>query len=348
MKKRVFAAAIAAFLVFCFVLYGSVSADTKKPVKRAVKAKANPLVSMLPASDAVATIDAKRFFNEALPGVLSGNQKLLGEIFSKMELVETKTGVDLRRFDNIAAGINITRKESSNFDFDPVLVARGSIDSAAALELGKKSANGKYREETANGKTVYIFSAKDVAADLRPNSAPVVVNDQLNRDIAVSVVDTYTLVVGSPTRVRETVERKTAISPELTSLLGKKAPGLLNFAGKIPGGLSALLPLDNDELGANLDSVKTVYGSADVIAGQAAISVTGRTQQAKQAADLKGTFEGLRDLGKGILGGSRAADKQLYARLLGGVRITSVANEISLDLTIPKTDLDALLAIVSK
>lgn len=348
MKKRVFTAAAASLLVVGFVVAVGVSADIKKPVKRGSKAQTNPLVAMLPASDAVATIDAKRFFNESLPGVLSGNQKLLGEIFSKIESVQSKTGVDLHRFDNIAAGINITRKEGANFDFDPVLIARGSIDTVAALEAGKKSSNGKYREESANGKTIYIFSAKDVAADLKTNATPSIVDQQLNGDIAVSAIDGTTLVVGSPVRVREALERKTSIGPELTTLLGKKAPALLNFAGKIPGGLSVLLPLDNDELGANLDSIKTIYGNADVVGGQATISVTGRTVQAKQAADLKGTFEGLRDLGKGFLGGSRAADKQLYARLLGSIRITNVANELSLDITIPKTDLDALLAIVSK
>ena len=347
MKKRVLAAAVASLLIVSLVVAAGISDDNRKPVKRAVKAKANPLVAMLPASDAVATINAKRFFNEALPGVLSSNQKLLGEILSKVDSVGSKTGVDLRRFDNIAAGINIIRKEGAAFDFDPVLIARGSVDSAVLIEAGKKSATAKYREESANGKTIYIFSARDFASSVQSPKA-VTVNAYLKDDIAISAIDATTLAVGSLARVRETLEHRTSIDPELTALLAKKAPALLNFAGKIPGGLSALLPLDNDELGANLDSIKTVYGSGDVVAGQAVLSVTGRTLQAKQANDLKGTFEGLRDLGKGILGGSRAADKQLYGRLLGAVRISTVANEISLDLTIPKNDMDSLLAILSK
>ncbi len=350
MKKKVFAAAAVSLLVFSFVLAVGVSADTKKPGKRGAKPKANPLVAMLPASDAIATIDGKRFFNEALPGVLSGNQKLLGEFFSKIESVESRTGVDLRRFDNIVAGINITRKESAKFDFDPVLIARGSVDTTAALEAGKRAANARYREEAVNGKTIYIFAVQDIAANTQSNlhDPKAAVSSYLKEDIAVSAMDAGTLVVGNLARVRETLEHKTKISPELVSQLNKKAPALVNFAGKVPGGLSTLLPLDNDELGANLDSIRTVYGSGDVVAGQAVLSVTGRTLQAKQATDLKGTFEGLRDLGKGVLGASRAADKQLYARLLGGVRVSTVGNEISLDLTIPKTDLDALLAIVSK
>jgi hypothetical protein len=348
MKKRAFTIATASLLVLSFVIATFADVDKRRQVKRVAKVQKNPLVALLPASDAVATINAKRFFNEALPAVLSGNQKLLGEILSKIESVRTKTGVDLRRFNNVAAGINITRKEGGNFDFDPVLVARGSVDSAAAIEGGKQAAGAKYREETVNGKTIYIFSAQDIAASTQSDPNAAVASAYLKNEVAVAALDSSTVVVGSISRVRETLEKKTSISPELTALLAKKPVALLNFAGNIPGGLSALLPLDNDELGANLDSIKTVYGSGDVIADQAVVSVTGRTQQAKQAVDLKGTFEGLRDLGKGILGGSRAADKQLYARLLGGIRISTAGNEISLDLTIPKNDLDALLAIVSK
>lgn len=347
MKKRVVAAALASLLVFGFILAPDASADTRRPVKRAVKARMNPLVAILPASDAVVVMNGKRFFNEARTGVLTSNQKLLGEILSRINSIESKTGVDLRRFDNIVAGVNILRKENASFDFDPVVIARGAIDSSAVIEAGRNAANGKYREESVNGKAIYIFSAQDFAANLQSNS-PAQTNACLNGEIAVSMIDGFTLVVGSLARVRETLEHKTGVSPELTALLTKKAPGILNFAGKIPGGLSALLPLDNDELGANLDSIKTVYGNADVVAGQALISVTGRTLQTRQAADLKGTFEGLRDLGKGLLGSSRAADKQLYARLLGNVRITSVSNEISLDLTIAQGDLDALVAVFKK
>jgi hypothetical protein len=351
MKRRTFAATTAAILVLSFVFSVFAAVDKKRPVKRRAAAQANPLVALLPASDAVATINGKRFFGEALPKVLSANQKLLGEILAKIDALEMKTGVDLRKFDSFAAGINILKKESNDFDYDPVVVARGAADTASLVENAKKAAEGKYREEIVAGRTVYVFSAADIANQLKnsstdPNAA--VKTIQIKSDIAVSALDGTTIVVGNLNRVRETVEHKTSISAELATLLTRKAPAVINFAGNVPGGMSSLLPLDNDELGANIDSIKTIYGSVDVSAGQGAISVTGRTVQAKQAVDLKGTLEGLRDLGKGLLGGSRGADKKLYARLLANVRITQVANEISLDLTLPQSDIDALVAIFKK
>ena len=351
MKRRTFAAVTATLLALSFVVGVFASVDKRRPVKRVAKARTNPLVSMLPASDAVFTVNGKQFFGEALPKVLSANQKLLGEVLVKLDSIQAKTGVDLRRFDSFVAGVNIIKKAGNDFDFDPVVIARGTIDSATIVESVKRTENIKLREETVAGHTIYIISAEDVLASLKQNvTDPNAVQKatEFVNDLAVTAIDANTLAIGSLARVRETVEHKTTISPELIGLLGRKPPATVNFAAKVPGGMSTLLPLDNDELGGNIDSIKTIYGSADVTAGQATISITGRTLQAQQAADLKGTFEGLRDLGKAFLGGSKAADKQLYSRLLNNVRITQVANEISLDLAIPQSDLDALVAIVSK
>jgi hypothetical protein len=351
MRRRTFTAATAAFLVLSFMFSAFAAVDKKRPVKRKVKAQTNPLVALLPASDAVATINGNRFFGEALPKVLSANQKLLGEILAKIDSLETKTGVDLRRFDAFAAGINIVKKESNDFDYDPVVVARGAVDTASLVESARKVAEGRYREETIAGRTVYVISAKDIADQLKKTSAgpnDPIKDVEIKNDIAISALDSTTMVVGNLNRVRETVEHKTSISSELATLLTKKAPAVVNFAGNVPGGMSSLLPLDNDELGATIDSIKTIYGSVDVAAGQGIISLTGRTVQAKQAADLKGTLEGLRDLGKGLLGASKNADKKLYARLLSNIRITQAANEISLDLAMPQADIDALVAIFKK
>ena len=351
MRRKTFTAATAAILVLSFVLGAFAAVDKKRPVKRGPKAQANPLVALLPASDAVATINGKRFFGEALPKVLSANQKLLGEILGRVDSLESKTGVDLRRFDSFAAGINIIKKESNDFDYDPVVVARGAVDTASLIESAKKSAEGRYREETIAGRTVYVISAAEIAGQLKNSNAgtnAVVKDVEIKNDIAVSALDSATVVVGNLNRVRETLEHKTSVNAELASLLTKKAPAVVNFAGNVPGGMSSLLPLDNDELGATIDSIKTIYGSVDVAAGQGIISLTGRTVQAKQAADLKGTLEGLRDLGKGLLGASKNADKKLYARLLSNIRITQAANEISLDLAMPQADIDALVAIFKK
>lgn len=353
MKNRTLALFSALVLIFNIVGLSFAAPDTKRAPKR--KAKANVLVSMLPASDAVVTVNGKRFFSDALPKVLSGHQKLLVEVLGKLDKMQTKTGIDLRKFENIAAGITINKKGEKDFDFEPVIVARGSIDSSTVVAAAKKAADGKFKEELVGRKTMYVFSAielaelaKQKAAD--PEKAGMIdnVTKKLSSDMALAAIDNNTVAFGYVSRVRQTLERKTSVSADLAELLVRKEAAVVNLAAKVPQGMSALLPLDNDELGANIDSIRYLYGSLDVAAGQAIVSLTARTLQAQQAIDLKETLEGLRELGKMFLAGSKKPDQQLYARLIANVKLTRTANELSMDLTIPQSDLDALVAVLKK
>src|SRR5687767_6547480 len=124
--------------------------------------QASRLIALLPASDAVALIDSKRFFNEALPRVLAANQPMLGEITAKLNEMETRTGIDLRKFDQVAVGAAIKQIGPKNFDTEPVAIASGDINAGALIAVARLASNGTYREEKIAGKTVYVFSAKDV------------------------------------------------------------------------------------------------------------------------------------------------------------------------------------------
>ena len=317
-------------------------------------AGANPLLAMLPASDMVAVGDGKRFFTEA-PKLLSANQKALGELFGMLDQVQAKTGVDLRKFDTFAAGANVTKREGPGYKVEPVVIGRGSIDSAQVIEAAKKVAEGKAREESVNGRTMFVVSAKD-AMELAKKHAPVSANNKkvedkvahVTDDLAIAATDANTVVFGFASRVRETLEAKSKVNDELLSLLGKKPAGIANFAAKVPGGISSLLPLDNDDLGTIINSVKAVYGAADVANGQATVSLTAVTEKATQAEELKGTLDGLKVLGRSMLGASKAADKKLYAKLIDSVKVSNVGNELSLDLAIPQGDIDAIVAIIKK
>ena len=69
---------------------------------KAQASSANQLAALLPASDGIVTLDAKRFFNTALPKLLSANQPLLDKITIKIDQVKAQTGIDVRQFDYIA------------------------------------------------------------------------------------------------------------------------------------------------------------------------------------------------------------------------------------------------------
>ena len=317
-------------------------------------AGASPLVAMLPASDVIVLGDGKRFFGE-VPKVLAANQKALTELLAHLDQLQAKTGIDLRKFETFAAGASVTKLEGPGHKIAPVVIARGSVESAQVIEAAKKVAEGKAKAESVNGRTVYVVSSKDVI-ELAKKHAPVSANNKkaedkaahMTEDLAIAAVDANTVVFGYASRVRETLEARSTVSNDLMALLGKKPAGIANFAARVPGGMSALLPLDNDDLGTVINSIKAVYGSADVANGQAAISLTAVTERADQAEELKGTLEGLKSLGQSFLGASKAADKKLYAKLIAGVRLSNVGNELNLDLAIPQADIDALVSIIKK
>ena len=348
MKKSILAAFTLAVMAVNFAAPSL--ADTKRGL---ASSRASELVALLPASDAVASMDARRFLSDALPKLLSGNQTLLGKMTAKVDEIQSKTGIDLRQFDSVAVGSTIKKISAKKFDFDPVAVARGQVNSASVISGAKTAANGKYREEKVGTRTLVVFTADAIAkrhqspaAD--PKKAPVIdsVAGTLSREMAVTALDGNTVVLGSLTRVRETLAAKSRVSPELAGYLGRSDGAIIDFAGNVPEGMSALLPMENDELGRNIDSIRTVYGSMAMSGDTTLLNATAKTMQAEQARSLKDTLDGLQLLGKAFLGASRSADKQVYARMVENVRFALNGNEVSMALSVPQSDINVLVGMI--
>lgn len=117
----------------------------------------------------------------------------------------------------------------------------------------------------------------------------------------------------------------------------------MSFAVKAPGGLSKMIPLDNDELGANLDSIDYLSGSMDVAAIGTSVLLSARTKRADQAQSLKDTLDGLKMVGGAVFGGSKRADQQIYARLIKNAKVENRGNDVSLELLVPQADIDGMI-----
>ncbi|MEP6944832.1 MAG: hypothetical protein ABJA02_02865 [Acidobacteriota bacterium] len=347
MISKAFAFFTAAILLLNTVAFASADTHGRKSKKR----DSNALVALLPASDGVATFDAHRFFNSAMPQILSKNQPLLAQITAHMTEIETRTGIDLKKFDSLVVGLGITKLAPKKFTVDPVAIARGDIRAGALISVAKLASNGTYREEKYGERTIYVFSteaAAKTAAAKGPQAASMISGalDSLTHEVAVSALDDNTLVFGSPARVRETLDAKTQVSPEVVGLLSAKESSVVTFAVRTPEGMSSLLPLENDELGNNIDSIKFVAGTMDVDAAGAAMQVTARTARPEQAKNLYDTLDGLKMLGKAFLGGSKRADQQVYGKLIENAKIGLRGSTVTLDLIIPQADIDVMIASV--
>ncbi len=316
-------------------------AQTKK-----TPSQASQLVSLLPASDGVAVLDVNRFVNEALPKLLSGNQPLLLKVTSALDVMKTKTGIDLRQFDHVAAGVSFTKVQAKEFDFDAVLIARGRIDAGAMIAAAKLALNGRYREEKIGTKTIYVFAAKEINDQNDKKAAIEKPFGKLSREMAVTVIDTNTIAFGSFARVKEAVEKKSKIGIDLTGFLNRKAMSIMSFAANVPEGMSAFLPLENDELGRNIDSIRYLYGTMAVFGDTTNLLAAARTLENTEAVSLHETLEGLQILGKALLGSSAVADKMVYARLVENVKFTTKAHEVSIYLSISQSDVDVLIGMI--
>lgn len=348
MKIRILA--LACLCVLVLNMAGSAVADTK----RKAPSPANQLALLLPASDGVVTIDVKRFFSTALPKLLASNQPMLEKVTAHIEEMKAKTGIDIRQFEYLAAGVTAKQIAGKEYDVDPIVIARGQISSGSLIGAAKLAANGKYKEEKAGDKTIYIFSTKELA-DQAKQHAPAVKNSnvadkvisKMSKEIAVTAIDANTVAFGDIALVRQAVSSaKTSVSSDLITILAKKETSVLNFAAKMPNGMSVFLPLENDELGKNIDSIRYFYGNMDVAGEAMTMNVTARTLQNAQATALLETLEGLQLIGKAFLGGGKGPDKEVFARLIDNVKFSAKANEVMLDLSVPQSDIDILVGML--
>lgn len=315
----------------------------------AKKAQVSQLIGLLPASDGVVALDAKRFFGDALPRLLAAKPTLLSEIVGKLDEVQAKTGIDVRQFENVVVGVSTRKTGAKSYDLDPVVLARGQFNAAALIGAAKLASNGKYREERIGARTVYVVSAKEIATQTKAQASPGAADKiagKFTQDVAVTAYDANTVALGSLPRVRETLEAKTRVGTDITSLLGRRETSVLNFAVKVPQGMSSFLPLENDELGKSLDSIRYVFGNMDVTADAAVLNMTARTTQSAQAQSLLETLQGLQMVGKAFLGSAKAADKQVYARMIENAKFAAAGNEVSLDLRVPQSDIDILVGMI--
>ncbi len=315
--------------------------------------KIDPIVQLLPAVDGVALIDAKRFVASALPKLLSANPALLGKINDGIDEMKANSGVDIRRFEQIAVGFTAKSKAPKDYDLDAIVIGRGPINATAIIGAAKLAANGRYREEKAGDRTIYLFSPKAVVGQATKHASSGTsgstvakkVAAKVPKDIAVTVLDDNTIAFGDLGLVRLAIApQKTGVSADLTGLLVKNELAVFNFAGRMPGGLGALLPLDNDELGKSIESIRFLYGGVDLVGDSATLNVTARTLQGQHARSLLETLEGLQMIGKAFLGNAKGDDKQVFARMIENAKFTSNENEVTLNLQVPQSDIDILVA----
>jgi hypothetical protein len=349
MKNRflVFAAA----LICSAILYSGATAQTriKPPVKP--KSVPNELLQLLPPSDAAFSFDARKAFDESVPRVLSANQPMLKDILGKVESLKTRTGIDLRQFDKVVGGMSAIRATQAGYDYEPLMLARGTFASAEIIKAAKTAAAGKFREEKIGDRTVYVFGPHDVTGETKDVADNGFLSGilgkmtaGLNKEIAIAEFDGSTVVIGSLTRVREIFLSSTRIDSALQALVNRKPTSVMSFAARMPTGLEGVFELDDDMLGQNLKSIREIAGSVDIGAEKSDLAIVAKTAEPAQAQALKDMLAGMQAFFLPVLKNSKRADQQMYGRLLESLKMNSAGNEMTMELSIPQSDVNKLVA----
>jgi len=143
---------VAAILVAVFV-YLQIDSNAQTRARTSAQPAPNLLAS-LPESDAVAQIRVRRLINDVMPRLLAGNPAKLAQANADIDQFKTRTGVDPRAFDQIALSVRYSYPSEGITKLQTVGLAKGSFNPGAIVAAGRLAANGKYRDEKYQGKTI--------------------------------------------------------------------------------------------------------------------------------------------------------------------------------------------------
>jgi hypothetical protein len=330
---------ILSVFVVSLLLVGSSSSAIAQTRRGVAPTTSQSLLAKLPASDAVAHVNVKRVFSEALPKLLAGNSAKLAEIDSQIEQFKTRTSLDLRSFDEIALGMRYSYPSAGITKIDTVAVARGAFNTGAIIAAGREAANGKYREEKYLGKTIYIFTLDQQLRLLG------VLNVKI-RELAVTSLDANTLALGDAERVRNTVaasrERRRP-NGELIALATQDPNAIAGFGGNVSAELLQNLRIGNEAIAKDLAAVRQTYGSLGMTDKDLELLVAARTVDAVSARSLGDTVEGLKQFGALFTNRLSGIRGVLARSALGNLKITTQGNELKIRTAVAQSDVAPLV-----
>lgn len=335
MKIRI----LSSVFVVSLLLAGLSSTGIAQTRRGAAATTRQSLLAKLPASDAVAQVNVKRVFSEALPKLLAGNSAKQAEVDSQIEQFKTRTSLDPRSFDELTLGMRYSYPSAGITKIHTVAVARGAFNIGAIAAAGKAAANGKYREEKYLGKTIYIFTLDQQVKVLG-------FLDLKIRELAVSPLDANTLALGDADRVRDTVaasKGKKVANGELSALATQDPNAIVGFAGNVSPELFKNLRIGNEAIAKDLAAVRQAYGSFHMTDKDLELSVAARTVDASSARGLGDTLEGLKQFGALFTNRLPGIRGILARSALGNLKISTQGNELKIRTAVAQSDVTPLV-----
>jgi hypothetical protein len=299
------------------------------------------LLARLPRADGVAVANVRRLLDEALPKMLAGNPDKLAAVNAELDKFKEKTAIDPRAMEFVAVGVRYSYPRDGVTKVDSVAIASGSFNSGALVAAGRIAANGKYREETRAGKTIYIFSLTEQIKLLG-------LLDLKIHELAIAPLDAGTLAIGAPEGVREVVDlasgnHKSNGNEVLVALAAKNPDAVIGFGSNVSPELLKNLDIGNDAIAQDVSAVRQVYGSLGLTAKDLELLLAARTTGPQQAKNLSDTISSLKQFGALFIQGLHGAKGSLARTALDNLKVTTQGNELQVRTAVAQIDLAPLM-----
>lgn len=320
-------------------LAGLLTAVNAQTQNRNGATAASSLMASLPESDAVAHVKVKQLLNEAMPRILAGSPTKLAEANAHIEKFKERTGLDVRMFQQIALGVKFSHPAEGITKANTVALANGSFSSAAMVAAGRIAADGKYREETYQDKTIYIFT-------LDENIKLLGIFDIRIGELAAAPLNANTLALGNPAAVRaviDVMQSRQIANNELIALASRDPNAIIGFGGNMSEQLVSNLDIGNAPIAADLKTLRQVYGSVSTTATDVELFLGARAVDAKAAKNLGDTLEGLKQFGALLVGRLSGARGALAKSALTNLKIVTAANELQVRTSVAQGEVGPLL-----
>jgi len=331
-KTRLLTAAIVLVALFQF----EAGAQTRT---RNTAQQAPTLMSSLPQSDAVAQVKMRQLLSEAMPRILAGNPTKLSEVSASIDRFKDRTGLDPRMFQEVALGIRFTYPSEGVTKVQTVALANGTFSAAAMVAAGRVASNGKYREEKYQDKTVYVFTVDE-------NLKLLGLFDVRIGELAAAPLDTNTLALGDPAGVRSLIDAarsRKRPNAELIALASRDPNAVIGFGSNLSEQLIANLDIGNAPIGADLRTLRQVYGSVGTTESDLQLFIAARAVNAQAAKNFSDTLEGLKQFGALFVGRISGAKGVLAKSALANMKIVADANELQIRTSVAQAEVGPLL-----
>lgn len=330
-----------------------------QPVAEALPSR--DLSALLPDSDAIVVVDLQKVLEEMLPRLFANRPDKMAEINAHLDQIKAKTGMDVRTFQQLAAGIRFVPVAGKPTTVKSVVMARGTFSASGLVAAARIAANGKMRDVDYHGKKITVISIADLktqasnATGSVPGNVPggsiatKIINqliDGQSGEMAVVAVDQNTLALGDLERVQNALDgKRTSAATTAMIALAQRTPGaVMGLAGNMPADLSKQLDVGIDQISKNLDSIRQAYGAVTYNADSYQLLVGAKTGTPATAEDLRDSVEGLKIIGGMFIGQIRDESKsKLAQRGLDNLKVTQSGNEVQLQLAVSQADAGLLI-----